>query len=113
MIPVENGVVHSIELTSGKTTCTVQRDSLMRIAEGNRGFGVRNASAEITEVYVVSGTGYTAKTGTYAEQCWADDVCGNGDGAGAPATGEGMYLAWTAGLSGAVAVWAKRRKNRI
>lgn len=113
VIPVENGVVHSITLTSGKTTCTVQRDSLMRIADGNRGFGIRNASAEITEVYVVSGTGYTAKTGTYAEQCWADDACGSGDSAVSPPTGDGMYLAWISGVSGAVAVWAKRRKNRV
>ena len=111
-IPVENGVVHSIELTSGKTTCTVQRESLMRIAEGNRGFGIRNASAEITEVFIVSGTGYTAKTGTYADACWADDSCGSGDGTCAPPTGDVMGLVWVAGLSGSMAVWAKRRKNR-
>ena len=111
-IPVENGMVHSITLTSGKTTCTVQRESLMRIAEGNRGFGIRNASAEITEVYVVSGTGYTAKTGTYAEKCWAEDSCG-GNGTYAPPTGDAIALGWAAGLSGTVAVWAKRRKNRM
>ena len=112
-IPVENGVVHAIELTSGNTVCTVQRDSLMRIAEGNRGFGIRNASAEITEVFVVSGTGYTAKTGTYAEQCWADDAVCNGDGEGCPPTGDVMGIVWAAGVSGSMAVWAKRRKNRI
>ena len=112
-IPVENGVVHAIELTSGNITCTVQRNSLLRIAEGNRGFGIRNASAEITEVYVVNGTGYTAKTGTYAEQCWADDVCGNGSGAGAPPTGDGMCLVWIAAAFGIVAVWAKRRNIRV
>ena len=112
-IPVENGVVHAIELTSGNTVCTVQRDSLMRIAEGNRGFGIRNASAEITEVFVVSGIGYTAKTGTYAEQCWADDAVCNGDGEGCPPTGDVMGIVWAAGVSGSMAVWAKRRKNRI
>jgi len=112
-IPVENGVVHAIELTSGNTVCTVQRDSLMRIAEGNRGFGIRNASAEITEVFVVSGTGYTAKTGTYAEQCWADDAVCSGDGEGCPPTGDVMGIVWAAGVSGSMAVWAKRRKNRI
>lgn len=112
-IPVENGVVHAIELTSGNTVCTVQRDSLMRIAEGNRGFGIRNASAEITEVFVVSGTGYTAKTGTYAEQCWADNAVCSGDGEGCPPTGDMIGIVWVAGVSGSMVVWAKRRKNRI
>lgn len=109
-IPVENGLVHTITLTAGDETCTVQRDSILRIAEGQRGFGIRNASAAVEEVYIVNGTGYTAKTGPFAEQSWSDSALAENAMDHAPATGETLVGAVLLLLSAAGMYWAKRRK---
>ncbi|MBQ8401746.1 MAG: hypothetical protein IJX14_07450 [Clostridia bacterium] len=110
-IPIEDGILHTITLTSGNLSCSVQRDSLKRIAEGERGVGIRNASVEITEVYVVNGTGYSAKNGEYADRSWADDRSADSGGV-CPPTGEKQGILWICILSGCLTVWAKRRKCR-
>lgn len=111
-IPVDDGMVYTVELQSGNVKCSVQRETVMLIAAGNRGFGVRNASAEVTEIYVVNGTGYSAKTGTYAEKSWADDGTVYTGEVVSPPTGDACGIVLALGLSGITAFWAKRRKNR-
>lgn len=109
-IPVENGLVHTITLTTGEDTCTVQRDSILRIAEGERGFGVRNASVAVEEVYIVNGTGYTAKIGPFADQSWSDSELAENAPEHAPNTGEAPVWPVLLLLSVAGMCWAKRRK---
>lgn len=115
-IPVKNGIVHTITLTAGENTCTVQRDSVLRIAEGKRGFSIRNASVAVDEVYIVNGTGYTAKNGTFVNDSWsgtdmAKDLVGNLV-EHAPPTGESWETIGIFLLSVWVMVWAKRQKKR-
>ena len=112
-IPVENGLVHAITLTAGNATCTVQRDSIMRIAAGERGFGIRNASAAVEEIYIVNGTGYTAKTGTLATESWSDSELAKETIEHAPPTGETIEIYGILLLSGCGLAWAKRRKKRV
>lgn len=72
-IPVEGGVLHRITLQAEGAVCTLERDSVLVISSGGMGLAVRNSSAEISEIYLVNGTGYAAKTGEYAEESFADD----------------------------------------
>lgn len=112
-IPVENGLVHTIVLTAGDTTCTVQRDSILRIAEGQRGFGIRNASAAVDEVTIVNGTGYTAKTGTFATMSWSESDLAKEAVDHAPPTGDSVCVYAMLFLSGAGMAWAICHKKRV
>lgn len=75
-IPIEKNVLHMIELTAGGTTYTIERDNVKVIDDGEMGFAVRNASVNVTEIYIVNGTGYTEKTGVYATESYASDDAG-------------------------------------
>lgn len=110
-IPVENGLVHSIILTADDYTCTVQRDSILRIAEGQRGFCIRNASVAVEEITIVNGTGYTAKTGPFADMSWSDSDLAKVSIDHAPSTGECTWIYGVLLLSGVGMVWTKRRKK--
>ncbi len=72
-IPVEKNVLHEIELSVGDTVCVLERDSVKVLDEGGMGFIVRNASVDIDEIFVIHGTGYSVKTGTYATESYASD----------------------------------------
>lgn len=72
-IPIEKNVLHKIELTAGGTAYTLERKSVKVIDDGETGFVVRNASVDVTEIYIVNGIGYTAKSGAYAAESYASD----------------------------------------
>ena len=72
-IPVEKNVLNTIELTAGTTSCTLERTTVKVIDDGQMGFVVRNASVDVTEIYIVNGTGYSAKSGPYASESYASD----------------------------------------
>lgn len=72
-IPVEKNVLHEIELSVDGTVCVLERDSVKVLDQGGMGFIVRNASVKVNEIFVVHGTGYTEKTGTYATKSYASD----------------------------------------
>ncbi len=113
-IPVENGILYEVTVEVGDVEDTVKRSSLKRIPEGNRGFGVRNTSAAIQEVFVVNGTGYTAKTGGFAEASWSDDPA-NQELTGSPDTGDsaGFAVVMTASLITALLAKRTKRNHRI
>ncbi len=113
-IPVENGILYEVTVEVGDAVDTVKRSSLKRIPEGNRGFGIRNTSAAIQEVFVVNGTGYTAKTGDFAEASWSDDPT-NQELTGSPDTGDsvGLAAAMTASLLGTLLAKRTKRNHRI
>ena len=111
-IPIANGILHEVTLSAGDAECTVRRDSLKRITEGSRGFGIRNVSAEINEIYIVNGTGYSAKKGTFAEASWSDDP-DNVPVGEAPPTGEPIGLLGMAVCCAGMMVWSKRTKRHI
>ena len=71
-IPVENGAVHSLSLSAGDVTSVLERSSVQVIGGGSVGFSFRNAGAAISEVWIVSGSGYEEKTGDFAS--YASDV---------------------------------------
>ena len=72
-IPIEKNVLHKIELTVGGTSCTLERDSVKVLDDGEMGFVVRNASVDVTEIYLVNGTGYSEMSGIYAAGSYAKD----------------------------------------
>ena len=72
-IPIEKNVLHKIELTAGGTVYTLERENVKVIDDGETGFVVRNASVDVTEIYIVNGVGYTAKSGAYAAESYASD----------------------------------------
>ena len=109
-IPIENGVLHEVTLTAGNTACTVERESLKRITEGNRGFGVRNLTASVSEVYVVNGTGYSAKTGDFAKMSWSENPV-NAELTEAPPTGDKVWILVCPGICAGSLLWAKRTKK--
>lgn len=109
-IPIENGVLHEVTLKAGKAECTVERESLRRITEGNRGFGVRNLTACVGEVYVVNGTGYTAKTGALKDMSWSEDPA-NAELTEAPPTGDPVWVFVCPGICAGSLLWAKRTKK--
>lgn len=91
-IPVVDGVLHSLTISSGMDTQTLERTSLLRIPDGSRGFCVRNASVLIEDTAILYGTDYEMPTGYYATHSYAED-----DGARtdilSPATGDAdVYL---------------------
>ncbi len=71
-IPVKNGVVQKLILTSGDITEELQRDSLLVLGSGNCGFSARNAVVNIKEVFIVNGVDYKEKTGKWAEASFAE-----------------------------------------
>ena len=109
-IPIENGILYEVTLSAGDTECTLQRESLRRISEGGRGFCIRNTSAAIGEIYIVNGTGYTAKTGEFSDSSWTDDPS-NAVSDAAPPTGETTWLLLFPCVTGTAAIWAKRTKR--
>ena len=112
-IPVENGILDTIQLYSGEYSCVILRDSLKQIAQGTRGFSVRNASVEIEEVFVVNGTEYDAKSGEYAENSWASDTLQSVEPESAPATGLPLWPMETAILFAGIAVYCRNRKHSV
>ena len=55
---------------------------------------------------------YKGKTGTYANESWADDGTRYAGEVISPDTGDACGVVLALGLSGITAFWAKRRKNR-
>ncbi len=73
-IPVEKDVLHRIEMTAGGKTYTLERESVKVLDDGGMGFVVRNASADVGEIYIVNGTGYAEKSGIYSKKSYAEDA---------------------------------------
>ena len=67
-ILVENGAMYRMRLTSGKDSCTLVRNEVKAIPLQDMGFSVRNSGVAITDVWVMNGTDYTAKTGDTASR---------------------------------------------
>ena len=72
-IPIEKNVLHKIEMTADGKTYTLERESVKVIDDGGKGFVVRNASVNVSEIYMVDGTGYTKKSGIFATESYASD----------------------------------------
>ena len=119
-IPVEKDVLHRIELTAGGKTYTLERDSVKVLDDGGMGFVVRNASAEVGEIYIANGTGYTAKSGIYAKKSYAEDAVVSAVDTlmepaeiieASPETGE-LTVPYAAAAAAALAMGLFRRKKR-
>ncbi len=70
-IPVENNAVQTITVSSGGITEELQRNSLLLIGAGSRGFSARNVGVDISEIFIVNGVDYTEKIGRFAEESYA------------------------------------------
>ena len=73
IIPVVDGVLHTVTVSCGGQSQTLERTSLLRIPDGNRGFCVRNANVLIEDTAVLYGTEYEKPTGYYATHSYAED----------------------------------------
>lgn len=124
-ISVEDDVLYHIILTARGGKYTLERDSILMIAEGSMGFLYRYIGVGISEIYIVNGVDYPEKTGELTDDSYASDsapVVTPGDGSygeGSPTTGDmGLFslLICTAVAGGAALILGKRiledRKHR-
>jgi len=116
-IPVENGVVKSLSLSSNGMTEELDRTGLLLIGSGNRGFSVRNAHVDTSEIYIVNGTDYPEKLGYWAEHSYASDSSAEitppvDNTETAPETGDSaaLFTALAAAAIIAIAEYMKKRK---
>jgi len=114
-IPIVKGVLSKIILKAGEETQELERKSILLIGNGNRGFYVRNASVDISEVFIVNGTDYEEKTGFWAENSYVENNMsvteeGKAEIPLAPATGESAAAA-AAAAAGSAAVVKRLRDN--
>lgn len=72
-IPIRENVLNEVILTVGEEQCTVERESVLVLGDGQMGFSVRNVNVEVPEVYVVHGVDYTEKLGYYADFSYSVD----------------------------------------
>lgn len=117
-IPIENGALHVIEfITSDGSKYSVERNSVLVITEGERGFIVRNAVVSVSEIYIVNGIGYSEKSGYYAENSYAGNQAAVSESTGgaetSPKTGDyknafPCILAAAAGIITVAVYHAKR-----
>ena len=73
-IPLEDGVLHEVELSSGGFSCTVERRDVVLVDGGQNGFVIRNADVSISDIYIVNGVGYSEKTGYYASNSYSEVI---------------------------------------
>lgn len=73
-IPLEDGVLHEVELSSGGVSCTVERRDVVLVGGGQNGFVIRNADISISDIYIVNGVGYSKKIGYYASNSYSDSA---------------------------------------
>lgn len=115
-IPVKDGVVESLLLSANGITEELHRTSLLLIGSGNRGFTVRNADVDISEIFIVNGTDYSNKTGHYAEKSYASDAPVSDDPITAPETGDSLPVAAFAAMAAvslAAIIKFKKKDNFI
>ena len=53
------------------TVYVLERDTVLVLSNERFGFAARNTNVSISEIFVVSGTGYTEKSGYYADNSYA------------------------------------------
>lgn len=73
-IPLDYGVLHEITMASGGEECTLEKREVIVVSTGDLGFVLRNADVTLNDINVVSGVGYSEKTGYYAEKSYSDDI---------------------------------------
>ena len=73
-IPLDSGVLHEITVASEGEECILEKREVMVVSAGDLGFVLRNADATINDITVVSGVGYSEKTGYYVEKSYSDDI---------------------------------------
>ncbi len=103
-IPIREGVLSEMTLSSGDTVCTLERETVEVVSDGNLGFSVRSVSVAAENVYVVSGTGYSERSGRYAEDSYAESQ------RNAPPTGESEIFLIPLFASAACLVILRRRR---
>ncbi len=69
-VPVLDGMMYEVNVRCGDAEETLVLPAVKMIADGSRGFVLRNASALVDSVAVVSGVGYTKKLGAYASSSY-------------------------------------------
>ena len=86
-IPVEDGALHRMNLTAGDASCTVERSSVLMIAQERMGFAVRNTGAAVSEIWLVNGVGYEKKTGDTTSYAVEPDPVPSGEKPGGGKSG--------------------------
>ena len=79
VIPVEDGAFHRLILKTEDHTCPLEMDSVKMIEKEGLGFSVRNTCVQISDVWIVNGTGYAEKSG--GETSYATDALPGKEGA--------------------------------
>ncbi len=73
-VPVLNGMMYEVNVRCGDAEEKLVLPAVKMIAEGSRGFVLRNASVSVESVAVVNGVGYSKKMGEYASSSYTVPV---------------------------------------
>ncbi|MBQ8369021.1 MAG: hypothetical protein IJY35_03470 [Clostridia bacterium] len=72
-VPIRENVLNEVIMSAGDAVCTIERESVLVLSDGQMGLAVRNASVEVPEIYVVHGVDYTEKLGYFADYSYSED----------------------------------------
>lgn len=111
-IPIRHGMMSEIRVRAGDVEETLTMENVRTVADGRRGFVLRNASVDLREVKIVSGVDYEAESGYYAEHSYIVPQPED-PGLVSPPTGDGVWCAFllVGGACVAVCLLARRRRN--
>ena len=112
VIPVVDGVLHTVTVSCGGRSQTLERASLLRIPDGNRGFCVRNANVLIEDTAVLYGTDYEKPTGYYTTHSYAEDDGARTDVLSPSTSDHHAVFRCMALFSAAMLVWTRKRRVR-
>ena len=110
VIPVVDGVLHTVTVSCGGQSQTLERASLLRIPDGSRGFCVRNANVLIEDTAVLYGTDYEKPTGYYATHSYAEDDGARTDVLSPSTSDHHGIVCCMALFSATVLVWTRKRR---
>lgn len=92
-VPIRHGMLFEITVSSGEESETFRLSRVKAIAEGNRGFALRNASAAVSSVEVIAGTDFDALSGYFASHSYVAPPSKEPDTPDAPPTADAfLYL---------------------
>lgn len=125
-VPVRNGAVNEISVSSDGVSETLVRDQIMIVTGGTVGFSLRNMSVELSEVLLVNGVDYAELSGVFASNSYSTSAVeddgikpnqSSADDPSSPPTSDAsviiaaVAIISSVGLSVMVVRFIKERKN--
>ncbi len=106
---VDHGMMYEIRVRVGEREQSLTLPAVKTVGQGSRGFVLRNASAAVESVAVVSGVDYGHRVGDFAsDSYWVEP-----EETDAPDTADGCLAVWPVLAVTAVCAFCVRRRRRV